>query len=251
MTEQYPWKELKDVVEKERAPLSFLVYGPSGVGKTTFSSFFPRPLILACDPGILGGSLSALRNNPKHLKIESYDQVLKLLPLLKKAAWKEFDTLVIDSISYMGRLVMASILKAVGREIPRFEEWNLNAERMRKLINSFAEIGTHVVFTAVDSMTKDEVTGKIYGGPDLPGKLSKELPQACDIVLRLFVSSSYDSSMKKQTVYKYTTTPDDVWFARDRTGLLPAEGILSKDDPFKDFRILFQEKFVEKEEDIN
>lgn len=230
-------EEIGNIKEVQRI---FLIYGASGTGKTTLASYFPKPLFLSCEPGVLGGALSAVKNDPLFVKIDTYKQLMDILPKLKEYAKKEFETIVVDSMSYLSRIVMNSILQTINKEIPRFEEWNLSAERIRRIINYITDIGVNVVFTAVDSITKDEICGKIFGAPDLPGKLAKELPQACDIVLRLFVTSSYTSDGKKKVNYMYQTTPDDIWFARDRTNLLPAEGFISKENPFQDFECLFK-----------
>lgn len=223
------WTTLSpDSTESTQDQKIFLIYGPSGTGKTTLSvNIKPKDsvgtLVLGCDPGKLGGSLSIVPYKPKFLKIQTYSQLINLLPDLRKHAGTEFDVLVVDSMTYLSNIVMAEILESVKREIPRFEEWNLNATRIRRLINSLVDIGTHVIFTAIDDISKEETTGKMFGGPNLPGKLSKELPQACDVVIKLYAQSSFGSDMKRQVNYRFQSVPDDIWFARDRTNKLPAD----------------------------
>lgn len=220
-----------------------LFYGPSGSGKSRLAAQAPRPLILACDPGKMGGfPESALKFNPKLIKISSYQQILSLLPQLKEKAWVDFDTVVFDSISYFQRAVMSSILTMAGREVPRYDEFNLNAERLRKIIVLVAEIGCHIIYTATDSTQKDEIYGRVLGTPNLPGKLAVELPQACDIVMRFFTQASYGTDGKLTVNYKYRTIPDDMFYAKDRTGTLPSEGIIQKEDSFAIFRHLFQKE---------
>lgn len=168
--------------------------------------------------------MSAIKFGCKHLKINSYQEILDVLPTLQANAGIEFKTLIIDSLTYMGKLCLRAILKNAMREIPRFEEYNLNYARTSMLINNLSELKCHIVFTAIDKMDKDEMTGKIFGGPELVGKLGKELPQAVDIAARLFTSTGYDAQSKLVVNYKFRTVPDDVWFAKDRTQLLPKEG---------------------------
>lgn len=220
------WTELSKETADNRV---LLLYGPSGSGKTYLAGQLPRPLFLSCDPGTLGGAESAKQFNVRHVKINSYAQLIGLLPRLAKDAGKEFDTLILDSITYMAQLTMQAILQTVNREIPRFEEWNLNATRTRKVIRLLSDLPCHTCFTAIDNISKDETTGKMYGGPSLPGKLATELPQACDSVLRLYTAASRDAKGKLQTKYLFRAVPDDVWFAKDRTGLLPSEGASSFD----------------------
>jgi hypothetical protein len=227
----FPWRVLsKDDAWQQR---TFLFYGPSGVGKTKLASQFPSPLFLSCDPGILGGAASA-HEGVKQMKVSNYEQLMSLIPTLQQYAGTEFKTLVVDSVTYMGKLSMAHILKSVGREMPRFDEFNLNYQRVARLINNLSELNCHIIFTAIDKIDKNEVTGQMFGGPDLVGKLSKELPQAVDVVCRLFTTTGYDTSGKLKVSYKLKTVPDDIFIAKDRLSLLPAE-CASDFAPFKPF----------------
>jgi len=215
-----------------------LLYGPSGSGKTRLAAQFPDPLFLSCDPGNLGGALSAAEFRVKHIKISSYRQLMDLLPKLKPLAGKDFKTIVLDSATYLAQQCMNGILKQIGREIPRFEEWNLNASRLRQAIIQLTDMQCHVIITAVERYQRDEVTGKISGGPHLPGQLSTEISQACDVVARLFTSTGYGSDGKLQVRYRFRTVPDDTFYAKDRTNLLPREG----ESSFDIFKPLFKGK---------
>jgi len=217
----------------------FLFYGESGVGKSLLTAQCPNVLVIGCDPGEKGGMpRTALPYNPKMIKIGSYQEFTNLLPVLKEHANTAFSCLAIDSVSFLQKMVMDNILMMVGREIPRFDEWNLNAERMRKLLARICEIPTPIIFTALTGTIKDEVTGKITGGPDLPGKLAGELSRYCGVVARLFVKSSYNKDGKLIPSYRYTVVGDDTWYAKDRTGLVSPEGETS----FKAFEAIFKKE---------
>jgi hypothetical protein len=240
---EFPWVTLEEDKEEEFQRV-MLFYGRSGVGKTKLAAQFwvndLPPLILGFDPGELGGSLSALEYKPLHMKVNNYEYLMDgLFPMLKEHAGKKFGCVVVDSASYMARMVMASILRKINKEIPRFEEWNLLAERMRKICVTFTELPCHVIFTAVDVIQKDEITGGLFGGPDLPGKLAKELPQHCDVIAKLEVNSELKMEGKKAVrvgVYTYTVVGDATYVAKDRTGLLEATGPTE----FESFKVLFK-----------
>lgn len=234
----FPWKVLSPT--EDWVQRTIVLYGPSGSGKTRFAAQFPDPLILGCDPGALGGSLSAINFGIKHLKIGSYQEMMDLLPALKANAGMEFKTLVIDSITFFGKLCLKNILERVGREKPQFDEWGLNYARVANFINNVCEMKCHVVFTAIDKFDKDEVTGKVLGSPMLAGQLAKELPQSVDVCARLYTVTGYDNSGKLNVVYKYRTVPDDLYFAKDRTQLLGKEGVVPVSGLPDDWKSLFK-----------
>lgn len=234
----FPWTVLSP--ETNWVQRTILLYGPSGSGKTYLAAQFPDPLILGCDPGVLGGAMSAIKFGVKHLKVTNYQEMMNVLPTLKANAGVEFKTIIVDSITFFGKLCLKNILERVGREKPQFDEWGLNYARVANFINNICEMKCHVVFTAIDKLNKDEVTGKIMGEPMLPGQLAKELPQSVDVCARLFTVTGYDNSGKLKVTYKYRTVPDDLYFAKDRSQLLKAEGELQSQGLPEDWKSLFK-----------
>lgn len=214
-------------VDQTTQNLSLLIYGSSGAGKTVLSAQSPKQpvLFLSCDPGTAGGLTSAVRFKPLQVKITSWSQFMQLLPQLEKDAGIKFNTLVLDSITYFQRIVMQSILTLTGREIARFEDWNLCVERLRNAINKLASFNCSLIMTATEQLIRDEITGKVQGLPNVPGKLAQELPAATDICIRLFTRTGFDQTGKKIVRYMFQSTPDEMWTGKDRTGLLPPEGL--------------------------
>ncbi len=226
-----PWIILGE--DDEITAPTLLFYGASGVGKTRLVGQWPDVLILACDPGAYGGAISARKFRPKVKIIRSYQEIFDFSLTCQKYIGKEIKALAIDSLSYLQRIIMADILTKSLREVPRVDEWGLCAQRMRKLIVKLSEYNCVTIFTCTEQIVKDEISGKLIGGPNLPGKLAQELPQACDIVLRLSATTSLSEEGVK-VVYKFQSTPDDIWYAKDRLNILPpmAEVDIKHFEPF-------------------
>lgn len=242
-TEENDFWNILEETEDEEFQRIILLYGKSGVGKTRLASQFwvndLPPLLLSFDPGELGGAMSALEFKPLHRRIRSYEEFFQLIPRLEEDAGKKFGVVIADSMSYFARMSMNDILAKINKEIPRFDEFNLNAERVRKACKMITDLGCHVIFTAINSYQKDEVTGGVLEGPDLPGKLAKELPQYCDVTAKLDVSSEMKVEGKKvvrSAIYTYTVVGDTTFEAKDRTGLLDASGF----SEFENFKVLFK-----------
>lgn len=82
-------------------PPRILVYGPPGIGKTTLASEFPSPVFLQIEDGTPGDlELTSFG------KLDTYNQVIDALSALYTEK-HDYQTLVLDSISEMQKLVFA------------------------------------------------------------------------------------------------------------------------------------------------
>lgn len=218
----------------------FLFYGGSGVGKTRLAAQAPGPvLFLSCDTGKMGGLLSAVQYTPLQVKVTNYQQLLSLYPRLAGGANKDYTTLVVDSLTSLNQMVVRDIIAPTFRETARFDDWNLAVARMRSIINKLAEFGSHVIYIATEQVVKDEQLGRMMGLPNLPGKLSQEAPAGVDIVLHLTARSSFGADGKKKVIYTAATAPDEIWYAKDRSGTLPPEVVIHESNSFQPFMHLF------------
>ena len=81
-----------------------LVYGPPGSGKTPISQTAPRPVLCAIEPGLL-----SLRSVPNLLTWEA-NTVEKIYEffnwVFESNEIKNFDTIVIDSVSQLANLIL-------------------------------------------------------------------------------------------------------------------------------------------------
>jgi hypothetical protein len=104
---------------KVKEPEFMVVYGVEGIGKTTFASQAPSPVIVDIEGG--SSEIDITRISPDQL--DSFDSVMESLDYL---ADQDFETIVIDSLSKLEQLVWAKTcrLKSVnGKSYKSIEDF--------------------------------------------------------------------------------------------------------------------------------
>lgn len=197
--------------------VKLLVYSGSGIGKTRLCSTAPYPVILSAESGLL-----SLRK----FKIPVI-QIVTLADLMDAYSWlanskeaNQFQTACIDSITEIAEVVLANLIKTVGKNDPRKAFGEL-IPQMAQTIRAFRDLpNKHVYMAAKMDSVKDDIGITKYG-PAMPGqKLGPQLPYFFDEVFRLGVGKFTDA---KGTVENYRflqTQPDPQYDAKDRSGSL-------------------------------
>lgn len=99
--------DLKSISKNTPAPPRIIIYGPSGIGKTTFAANAPNPVFIITEDGL--GDLDV----EKFPIATSYDDVMEALSTLGKEDHK-FKTVVIDSLDWLEPLVWEATCKRIG-----------------------------------------------------------------------------------------------------------------------------------------
>lgn len=192
-----------------------VIYGASGVGKTTLASTAPRPLIISAEKGLL--SLSD--HDVPYVEIETFQDILDLFQwLTENPEAKEFETLIFDSITDVCETVLEYEKTQVN---DKRQAYMALADKMMYILRQFRDLPQYaVVFLAKLDKTKDEATGAVLFAPMMPGQvLTKQLPYLVDEVF------AYDLSQPDQNgkVNRFLRTAKDwQWDAKDRSGRLAA-----------------------------
>lgn len=181
----------------------WMLYGPTGSGKTTAASTFPTPLFLV--PAAEGSELSlsdrALpfvklgrddQNNVigirQHLDgvmnmLESkHVQMRKLLQADKhEDAYAVFpwETIVVESMTHLCAMLQDDISQN-GRIKMDQQKWGVMSDFLRTLHTRLRGLDVHVVFTALAKVEGEDSNAE--GAPDIPGKMARLLPSACDAI---------------------------------------------------------------------
>lgn len=199
-----------------------LFYGRSGTQKTRTAAQFPDPLFLSCERGQYGGLISAKEFSPKQIVIKEWQDYLNVLPKLKKGAGKDFKTLVLDSATAFSDHIVRNLLLQAGKEIADWDEWKLNASRMKSVINTLGDLPCHLIIIATERVQEDKKAKVDRGVPSLPGLLAEHLPASVEINLHFTGGTITNQKGEGVPNYIMKSTNHGIWCAKDTSGTLPA-----------------------------
>lgn len=205
-----------------------LVYGPEGIGKSTFAAQFPDPLFIDTE------------SSTKHMDVARLDAPSSWTMLLEEVQWVKANptyckTLVIDTADWAERLAIDHVLARANKTgIEDFgygkgyvylaEEFG----RLLNLLNDIIALGIHIVFTAHAAMRKFEQPDEAGAYDRWELKLQKKtaplLKEWADMVLfanyKTIIVKDENKKARaqggKRTLY---TTHHIAWDAKNRHGL--------------------------------
>lgn len=196
--------------------IKVLVYAGSGYGKTTLCATAPDPVILSAESGLL-----PLRKfSIPVMKIATLEDLMEAYRWITTASEARlFQTVCLDSLSEIGEVVLAHLIKTKGQNDPRKAYGEL-LPQVTQMIRAFRDLpGKNVYFAAKMESMKDEQSGRVMYGPSMPGqKLGPQLPYFFDEFFRLAIGKD-----DKGNLFRYLQTQPDLQYdAKDRSGALAA-----------------------------
>lgn len=180
------------------------IYGDAGMGKTTFCSTAPNPIIVSAEAGLL----SLADKDIPVIEVGSYADLKAAFKFLKSN--DDYDTICLDSLSEISEKLLAEYKT---QEKDKRQAYGRMADDMMELTKGFRNLQKHVIMTSKQALHKDEHTGKITYQPYMPGQaFTQQVPYYFDLVLCIRVDK--DGSRYVQT------QPDISYQAKDRSGKL-------------------------------
>ena len=233
-----------------------IIYGDSGIGKSTIARMMPSPCFLMMRGGGEHRPAPLAGSNIPFIEIRTKQQLDLLISSIKRdngmvvqrpirskdmattltavgkaggATTEPYvvKTLIIDQLSSAHVLLMQNIMTSVarGRENPDtpaqmdFRQVLQQFTKMMVEVNSIPHM--HKVYLALADIRLDMDTSEKYGAPMIPGMLSLDVLKYVDFVFRMHVRRVIESN-KVREFRAFQTQPDGLWKAKDSTGKLPA-----------------------------
>lgn len=208
--------QISNTREATLGTLKVVVYGPAGIGKSTFGATFPRPIFLDCE----GGLLSLRDRGVDYIRCRSVREVAEALALLRSKG-EAYETVVVDSITEVVRMVIDEIrpLSTAPAGPMSLREWGRCIDVMRRLVRAFRDLPLHTVFTALPRETRSSTGEVIAVKPALPGRLADEVCASVDFVF--YLGTRAGGGRTEATARSLLTTCAGRIYAKDRSGKLP------------------------------
>lgn len=217
-------------VQKRANFINILVYGDSGVGKTTLAGSADdcpdlRPCLII---DFEGGTESLVRTFPdvQQVRVTTWKEMQQVYDELHRGE-HGFSTVILDSLTEIQKFNMYSVMEELIKnrpdldpDVPGMREWGKNLEQMRKFVRGFRDLPMNTIFTALKKDEKNDKTGMVTTKPSLSGKLADEVAAFLDIVVYYYVKrigSGEDAEDKRLLLTQKTETI----IAKDRTSRLP------------------------------
>lgn len=199
--------QLKTTRNLHQTGVKFLVFGMSGVGKTSLIPTLPNPVILSAE----GGLLSIAGADIPYIEIASMADLMEAYTWVTTSAEATgFQSIALDSISEIAEVVLAEELKKSKDGRAAYGELN---SKMMEVIRAFRDIpGKHVYFSSKCEKAQDE-QGRMLYSPSMPGKtLSMQIPYAFDMVFALRADKDSEGNTQRALM----TDTDGLWIAKNR-----------------------------------
>lgn len=225
------------------SPLTVLLYGPAGTGKTTAAltlANLGKVVVIDTEAGIKQQALTAQGiqteniytwpDTPGDLTFEAFDA---LITEVKTAEPGTFAGVVLDSFTETARRLLErqaaqtyAKKMAQGKSPERFQidlaDHGVLSSQLRYLLRRLRDLNLHLVLTALERRDQDEQDGMVHYGPALGPAVANDTVGLVDMVGWTQVEAI---GKEGESAYTGTFVPMKRHVAKDRLGVLPPKMI--------------------------
>jgi len=200
-----------------KPPVSILVYGMGGVGKTTFVSTAPKPILADCENGAKFFGLRGISLDK--VNIESWEDIRTFASIISKN--KDYETVAIDPIGKLMDKLITETKKQGSRQYVAGNNltmagWGYVKEKMREVLDFFISSGKNVILIAHVEEKTD--TDSLIRRPKIATKIAEEVINMVDVTAWMTRVTDPETQEAKRVLLVSET--DERYVAKDRTGQL-------------------------------
>lgn len=158
--------------------VNLMIYGKPGSGKTVFGGSDDKVLFIAPEDD---GTISAKRQGSKAKKwsVSDWNDIVDACEWIEEnmdEVQENFDWIVVDSVTFMQKLLMRRILEDAVEEnpernpdVPAMQDWQVYQNRFLRFVQMINDWPINVLWTALVRDEEDEEENSILV-PDIQGK---------------------------------------------------------------------------------
>lgn len=135
---------------------NWLIYAPSGFGKTVLAGTAQNALFLTVEAAGTE-SAKAMGSEADEWVIDSWSELITAFTWLKTEGVKEYDWVILDSLTEMEELCWQDQLESIGKEFEaRIQDYGIVDRRVKKLVDQFNRLPINVLYTAQQAAMETE-----------------------------------------------------------------------------------------------